>query len=222
MRRVIFLLIISGAGLAILLGLGIWQLQRMAWKNAILATIEARIAETPADLLPAEFDTEADKYRPVRLSGDIGAEELHVLTSIKDAGAGYRVISPFTLADGRRVLIDRGFVPVKNKLAARLFGAASIEGSIHWPQEADSYTPDPDLAGNIWYARDAEQMAAQLGTEPVMIVLRTNPQGEAGVQPVPVSTSGIPNNHLQYAITWFSLAFVWAAMTLYFLRRSRP
>ncbi|QDI75039.1 MULTISPECIES: SURF1 family protein [Leisingera] len=222
MRRVIFLLIISGAGLAVLIGLGTWQLQRKAWKDGILATIEARIAGAPAAGLPAELDPETDKYRPVRLQGEIGAQELHVLTSIKDVGPGYRVISPFTLEDGRRVLIDRGFIPVKEKQAARLAGPAAIEGNIHWPQEVDSYTPEPDLSGNIWYARDAEQMAAQLDTEPVMIVLRENPEGEAGLRPVPVSAAGIPNDHLQYAITWFSLAFIWAAMTLYFLRRSRP
>ncbi|MBY6056870.1 SURF1 family protein [Leisingera daeponensis] len=222
MRRVIFLLIISGAGLAILIGLGTWQLQRKAWKEGILATIEARIADESADHLPQALDQEADKYRPVRLTGDIGAEELHVLTSIKDIGPGYRVISPFTLEDGRRVLVDRGFIPVKEKQAARISGPATIEGNIHWPQETDSYTPAPDLAGNIWYARNTGRMADHLGTEPVMIVLRASPEGEAGLRPVPVSTSGIPNDHLQYAITWFSLALIWAAMTLYFLRRSRP
>ncbi|WP_264212747.1 SURF1 family protein [Leisingera thetidis] len=222
MRRVIFLLIISGAGLAVLIGLGTWQLQRKAWKEGILATIEERIAGEPAAGLPAQPESETDRYRPVRLQGEISADELHVLTSVKDAGPGYRVISPFTLADGRRVLIDRGFVPVKHKQAERLSGPAAIEGNIHWPQETDSYTPEPDLNGNIWYARDAQRMAERLGTEPVMIVLRANPEGEAGLRPLPVSTAGISNDHLQYAITWFSLAVIWAAMTIYFLRRSRP
>ncbi|UWQ48832.1 SURF1 family protein [Leisingera caerulea] len=222
MRRVIFLLIISGAGLAVLIGLGTWQLQRKAWKEGVLSTIEERIAGDVADHLPKALDKDADKFRPVRLSGEISAEQLHVLTSIKDKGPGYRVISPFTLADGRRVLIDRGFIPVKAKQAVRLAGPADIEGNIHWPQETDSYTPAPDLAANIWYTRDAGRMAEQLGTEPVMIVLRTSPQGEAGLLPVPVDTASVPNNHLQYAITWFSLAFIWAAMTIYFLRRSRP
>ena len=110
---------------------------------------------------------------------------------------------------------------MKAKQAGRLTGPAAIEGNINWPQETDSYTPDPDLAGNIWYARDTERMAAQLGTEAVMIVLRTNPEGEAAVRPVPVSTAAIPNDHLQYAITWFSLALIWAVMSIFFLRRSR-
>ncbi|WP_027259845.1 SURF1 family protein [Leisingera aquimarina] len=222
MRRVIFLLIISGAGLAILIGLGTWQLQRMAWKEDILATIEARIAEEPVTVLPSDFDPEVDKYRPIRLSGDIGENELHVLSSFKDLGPGFRVVSDFTLANGRKVLIDRGFVTQADRPDDRYFGPAEIEGNLHWPQETDSYTPKPDWVDNIWFARDAEQMADYLGTEPAMIVLRRNPQGEADLLPVPVDTASIPNNHLQYSITWFSLAFIWAAMTVYFLRRSRP
>lgn len=239
MRRVIFLLVIGGLGLAALIGLGSWQLQRKAWKEGILATIEARIAAEPAAGLPAALDPEADKYTPVRLSGEIGAEELHVLISFKEDGAGYRVISPFTLEDGRRILLDRGFIPAPAKGAERQAGPATVEANIHWPEETDSYTPAPDAEANIWYARDAARMAAELGTEPVMAVLRAAPdwqdagalagQGAPRVvsdmgapRPVPVSTEAIPNNHLQYAITWFSLAFIWAAMTLYFLRRSRP
>lgn len=223
MRRVIFLLIVSGAGLAVLIGLGTWQLQRMTWKEGILATIDARIGGEPAESLPAGPDREADKYRPVRLRGEIGQPDLFVVTSIKEIGPGYRVISPFTLADGRRILIDRGFVAGQDKPAERLRGPAAITGHIHWPQEVDSYTPAPDVDGGIWYARDADAMAQQLDTEPVMVILREPPQGEAAnLRPVPVDTASIPNNHLQYAITWFSLAFIWAAMSLYFLRRSRP
>ncbi|MFW8594999.1 SURF1 family protein [Cribrihabitans neustonicus] len=229
MRRVIFLLVIGGLGLAALLGLGGWQLQRKAWKEGILATIEARIAAEPAAGLPAALDPEADKYTPVRLTGQIGEEELHVLISFKEDGAGYRVISPFTLEDGRRILLDRGFIPAAAKDAARRAGPATVEANLHWPDETDSYTPAPDVDGNIWYARDAARMAAELGTEPVMAVLRSAPQwqdaavpaGQGAPRPVPVSTAAIPNDHLQYAITWFSLAFIWAAMTLYFLRRSR-
>ena len=223
MRRVIFLLIVTGAGLAVLIGLGSWQLQRMAWKEGILSTIEARITAEPAGNFPTKLDRAQDKYRPVRLSGEIGNRDLFVVTSFQDVGPGFRVISPFTLADGRRILIDRGFVTVQDRSAERLRGPATISGNIHWPQEVDSYTPAPDLAAGLWYARDADAMAQQLDTEPVMVILNAAPQGEArSLKPVPVDTATIPNNHLQYAITWFSLAAIWAAMSLYFLRRSRP
>ncbi|MFW8637087.1 SURF1 family protein [Cribrihabitans pelagius] len=229
MRRFIFLLVIGGLGLAALLALGSWQLQRKAWKEGILATIEARIAAAPAAGLPEALDPEADKYSPVLLTGEIGAGELHVLISFKEDGAGYRVISPFTLTDGRRILLDRGFIPAAAKNASRRTGTATVEANLHWPDETDGYTPAPDPEANIWYARDAARMAAELGTEPVFAVLRQPPDwrnaeapaGQGAPRPVPVSTAAIPNDHLQYAITWFSLALIWAGMTVYFLRRSR-
>ncbi|MGR3762085.1 SURF1 family protein [Roseobacteraceae bacterium NS-SX3] len=219
MRRLIFLSLIGGLGLAALLGLGAWQLQRLAWKEDILATIEERIAGEPGPL-PAEPDPETDKYRPVKLEGEILEGELHVLTSAKDRGPGYRVIAPFRTEDGRRILIGRGFVPAQAKSADRTAGPATVTGNLHWPQEVDGFTPAPDLAANIWYARDVEAMARALETEPVLVVLREAP-GSEGVLPQPVDTAAIPNDHLQYAITWFSLAFIWAAMTVYFLRRPR-
>ncbi|WP_291729648.1 SURF1 family protein [Leisingera sp. F5] len=220
MRRVIFLLIISGAGLAILIGLGTWQLQRKAWKEAILATIEARMAEETG-VLPTEPDPETDRYWPVSAKGYVGNQYLRVLISNQAFGPSYRIVSAFEV-DGRNVMLDRGVIPVDEEPPAGHPEKVEVTGNLHWPDEVDSYTPAPDLENNIWYARDVEAMAEALGTEPVLIVLREQTFYDTPVRPDPVSTSGIPNNHLQYAITWFSLAFIWAAMTVYFLRRSRP
>jgi surfeit locus 1 family protein len=220
MGRLIFLLVIGLAGLGVLISLGIWQVQRLAWKQAILTTIEDRIAADPVEL-PQQFDPVTDKYLPVELSGTIGQGELHVLTSIRDIGPGYRIIAAFTANDGRRILLDRGFVPADRKNADRPTGQAGIIGNLHWPNETDSYTPAPDLNGNIWFARDAETMARALGTLPVFVITRKSSDPNTGVTPLPVDTASIPNNHLQYAITWFSLAAIWAAMTSYFLWRTR-
>jgi len=218
MRRVFFLLF-SLAGLGVLLSLGIWQVQRLAWKNAILATIETRIAADPV-ALPQMLDPEVDKYRPVSVEGIVQAPMLRVLTSRKGIGAGYRIISPLQIGD-RVVLLDRGFVPQTQDPPAGHAAPVTVTGNIHWPDETDSYTPAPDLDKNIWFARDVTAMAAALGTEPAMIVLRDPTFDDGPVTPLPVDTASIANDHLQYAITWFSLALIWAAMTLFFLRRSR-
>lgn len=219
MRRILFLLIIGFVGLGILLGLGTWQMQRLAWKQAIIAEIDARAVAAPVDL-PDDPDPVADKYLAVHVSGTLLPQELHVLISRLRVGAGYRIIAPFELSDGRRILVDRGFVRVKNKDATRTIGAMQITGNLHWPDETDGYTPAPDMAGNIWFARDVPEMARVLGTEPVLVIARS--PGDPGVTPLPVDSSAVTNNHLQYAITWFSLALVWAAMTAYFLWRTRP
>lgn len=218
MRRIIIPLIFGLAGAAILISLGTWQVQRLTWKEAVLADIEARISAAPVEI-PAALDPEADRYLPVTATGTYGAERIRVLSSRQLYGAGYRVISPFDTG-GRRILIDRGFVLERDAIPAPPAGEVTLTGNLHWPSETDKYTPAPDPKADIWFARDVPAMAAALGTDPVLLVRRTGPDG-ADVTPLPVDTVGIPNNHLQYALTWFSLAFIWLGMTGYFIWRIR-
>ena len=98
---------------------------------------------------------------------------------------------------------------------------ARITGNLHWPQERDRFTPEPDAASGLWFARDVPQMAAALGTEPVLVVARAVEPADGAFTPLPVDTAGIPNDHLGYALTWFSLAAAWAGMTLLLLWRIR-
>jgi surfeit locus 1 family protein len=217
MRRILFLLIFGLAGLGVLLSLGIWQTQRLAWKQELLAEIESRISADPI-ALPRHVSEDTDKYLPVTVSGEMEPGEIHVLVSVKQVGAGYRIIQSFSTED-RTILVDRGFVPTTAKQAPRLTGPMEITGNLHWPDEVDSYTPEPDIDDNIWFARDVPNLAAALGAEPVLLIARS--QTDPNVTPLPVDTAGIPNDHLQYAITWFGLALVWAVMTGYFLWRNR-
>ncbi len=217
MRGGIFLGLVGGLGLVVLLSLGGWQLQRLAWKEGVLATIDSRIAAAPV-ALPDQPVEDRDRYLAVEVSGEIGADELHVFWVVPGQGAGYRVISPFVTDAGRRILVDRGYIASADKGAARGAGPATLTGNLLWPDEGDFTTPPPDEVSNILYARDLAYMATRLGTEPLLLVVRA---GATGAIPLPVSTEGIPNNHLQYAITWFSLALIWAAMTLAFLLRTR-
>ncbi|MEM7295925.1 MAG: SURF1 family protein, partial [Pseudomonadota bacterium] len=90
---------------------------------------------------------------------------------------------------------------------------------LHWPDEIDGFTPEPDRSADIWFARDVPTLAEELGTEPVLLVARTLSALEAGIDPLPVDTAAVPNNHLQYAVTWFSLAAIWVVMTVSFLYR---
>ena len=217
-RRMILPLLFGLLGCAILIALGSWQLQRLAWKQGILAQISARLTDTPV-ALPALPDPAGDKYLPVRVTGRFTGSEIDVLASLKEVGAGYRVIAAFRTDDGRMILIDRGFLPEDQRARPRLATTAAIVGTLHWPDETDSFTPPPDAAREIWFARDVPAMAAKLQTEPVLIVAR-EATGD-GITPLPVDTQGIPNNHLNYALTWFSLAAVWAGMTLLLLWRIR-
>ncbi len=218
MRRMVFPLAIGLLGGAILIALGIWQMQRLAWKEGVLAEISARIADAAVPL-PATLDPEADRYMPVTVAGRFTGEHADVLVSRKQIGPGVRVVEVFETVDGRRVLVDRGFLPDEARSDARLSGPAEVEGNLHWPEETDGFTPPPDAATGLWFARDVDALAAALDTEATFIVAR-RPTGGA-IEPMPVDTSGIPNDHLNYAITWFSLAAVWLGMTAYLLWRIR-
>ncbi len=216
MRRLWFPLLLGLLGVAVLFGLGAWQLQRLGEKEALLADIAARIAAEPRPL-PASPDPAADQYRPVTVAGALGGEEAHVLTSRPGQGPGFRVIAALTAGD-RRVLVDLGFVPEAEKGAARGAERVAVEGNLWWPEPAPS-APPPDAGRAIWFADDLPAMAAALGTEPLLVVARVV-EPPVGTTPLPVSVTGIRNDHLGYAITWFGLAAVWAAMSLWLAWRT--
>lgn len=215
--RVLVPLIFGVLGAAVLIWLGVWQLQRLAWKEGVLAQIETRVTADPV-AVPLTV-TEADRWLPVAADGQIGADALRVLVSRKTFGAGYRVISAFETADGRRILLDRGFVALETAIPPG--GAGRITGNVHLPDDRTSSTPANDEAKNIWFARDITRMAEVLDTEPVLIVARAVDPAEPGITPLPVDTATIPNDHFGYAMQWFGLAVVWTAMTGYLLWRNR-
>ncbi|MEE9388558.1 MAG: SURF1 family protein [Paracoccaceae bacterium] len=208
-------LVFGVLGVALLLWLGSWQVQRLGWKQNVLAEIATQIAADPVSL-PILPDASADRFLAVFAEGRFDSAEVHVLASNKDTGAGYRVIGVL-LSDGRRIMVDRGFVGLTAKDDLRGGGQLQVVGNLHWPDEVDKYTPKTDGAANIWFARDVPAMALALNAEPVLIVA-SQATGD-GVVPFPVNTASIPNNHLNYAITWFLLAAVWFGMTVYLLWR---
>jgi surfeit locus 1 family protein len=217
-RSVLIPLIFGAVGVGVLLGLGFWQLDRLGQKNAYLADLEARIADAPV-ALPATPDPVADKFLPVITTGTFTGDALNVLVSRKQIGAGVRIIEAFVTDTGRRILVDRGFVAEGDRGADHAATVNEVTGNLHWPEEVDGFTPEPDLAAGLWFARDVAAMAAALNTDALLVVARSDTGG--GVEALAVDTSGTPNDHLEYAITWFSLAAVWAGMTALLVWRIR-
>lgn len=219
-RRMIWPLVFGLVGCAILIALGSWQVQRLTWKEGILDAMDARLGDAPVPL-PASPDPARDRFLPVTATGTITADGVFVMASQRGLGAGYRLIAAFE-TDDRRILIDRGFIPARLRDAPRPAVAdVTITGNLHWPDDANSSTPPPDRAARLWFARDLPDIAATLNTDPVLVVLRDSTESAPPAQFVPLDTAGIPNNHLNYAITWFSLALVWAGMTGFLLWRIR-
>lgn len=219
MRRYLFPLILGVLGCAILISLGVWQLHRLAWKESMLADIQRSIEGAPVPL-PAAVDPSM-KYLPVTVSGTTTGQEIDVLSGTRESGGGYQIVSAFVTDDGRRILLDRGFVDQDHKRDPRPPVRLDVVGNLHWPQEKGSATPAPNLGQNIWFARDVPAMAKALGTEPVLVVAAEVRGDAQGVEPIPVAIEGIPNNHLSYAVQWFMIAAVWAGMTVALIWRIR-
>lgn len=217
--RFLLPLIFGLLGTVVLVGLGVWQMQRLDWKEAILADIDARITAAPV-ALPEQPDPQADRYLPVTVTGVLQDPAIRVLVSQKQVGAGYRIIRPMQVGE-RLIMVDLGFLPIQSPTPAVPSDPVTVQGNLHWPDEVDSYTPAPDLDADIWFARDLSLMADHLGTAPVLVVARSTSLPDSALAPLPVDTSGIPNDHLGYAVTWFGLAIVWVMMTGFFLWRIR-
>jgi len=223
-RRLLKPVILGLAGAGMLVALGVWQLQRLEWKRAILARIEERIASAPVAIPESPLEAR-DEYLPVRATGHLDAAHppLRVLVSPRGAGPGYRLIARF-VSDRRPVLVDLGYVPQEAGVPALPSGPVTVTGNLLWPDETDMFTPAPDRDANTWFARDVALMAAALEARSILVVARriNGPASLApSVRPLPVGTEGIRNDHLEYAITWFALAAGWAGMTALWIFRIR-
>ena len=214
--KFVFPILFGLVGISILVVLGIWQLQRLDWKNSLLYNIEQKITAEPVQLMGDLVEVN-DQYRSVIVEGDIKPGEIHVLTSSKNTGPGFLVVVPLELASGKVIMVDRGFIPEAEKNLERSRGRVKLVGNLLWPNETDSFTPAPDVKKNMWFARDLKKMSNHLKTDEVLVVMRrSEPIGKPAPQQIGIH---IANDHLGYAITWFSLAVVWFGMTILLVYR---
>jgi len=211
-------------GFVLLVGLGTWQVQRLHWKEGLIAAREAAVTAPPI-VLPRTLDeARAEEFRHVRIEGKfLPIRELRVHALSRDGGDGYHVVAPFALARGGIVLVDRGFVAAGAQPAPPP-GAGAVTGLLRLYQGPPSwFTPDNRPALNEWFFIDPAAMAA---ADDLSGVLPFYVDEDAGPDPRQYPVGGqtpldLPNNHLQYAITWYALA---AALVVYYIlvvRRAR-
>ena len=214
-RKWLFVVFIAVPGLILLLSLGVWQMKRLAWKEALLENISHNLSSEPS-ILPRELKKSEHNYKMVEVEGFLEPRAIFILTPVKGSGAGFRVISPLKLEDGSKILIDRGVIKEQDMDRLETLGQQNLViGYLFWPNETDYFTPDPNLKRNIWFSRDLEKMASFLETQPILVVATENRLDPSIKMQDP--TIHIPNNHLQYAITWFMMAFLWFGMSAYFV-----
>jgi surfeit locus 1 family protein len=223
-------------GIAILVGLGIWQLDRKVWKENLIATLNTRLAAAPGDLPPRDAWTglaaAKDEYRRVAFPAEFVAGEEALVYTAGSAfrpdvqGPGYWVFAPARLAGGSIVLVDRGFVPLDrmqpdSRAQGLPHGSVDIVGVMRWPEQPGMFTPAADAKTGVWYARDIKAMAAaKQWSAPAPFYIEQEAPVPPGGWPKPGKlVVQLPDNHLQYAITWFGLALGLAGVYVVFIAR---
>lgn len=227
-RRLFFPVVIVLGALCVLCGLGLWQVERKAWKEKLIAALHERLAAAP-DLLPPPRDwsaltQEKDEFRRVtaRLQFPNGRRALvfsgpsALRPDIKSPG--YFVFVPAKLASGETVIVNTGFSPERQ--IPDLAGTQDISGYLRWPERPSWFVAEHDAAGDVWSARDHLAMAQRKGwgTVAPFYIDQETPLPAGGIpRPGPL-TVNLTDNHLGYALTWFGLALGLAAVSGLWLR----
>lgn len=210
----------------LLVGLGVWQLQRLQWKTALIERVEAGLVASPSkapgpDLWTGvTFDTA--EYRRVEARGQYLPSEDTLVKAVTSRGSGFWVMTPFQTDDGWRLFINRGFVPDDRTSAAdrpKPEGEQTITGLLRLTQPGGAFLRDNDPAANRWFSRDTVAMAEAIGLGEVAPYFIDADASGDGMPIGGLTVVSFPNKHFGYALTWFGLAAVFAYL-LY--RATRP
>jgi surfeit locus 1 family protein len=220
LRTVLFALAVV-LGEILLIGLGVWQIERRTWKLDLIDRVDRRVA-APAAAAPGpdawpQISRDHDEYRHVRVTGHFASVRPALVKALTELGGGYWVLAPFQTDQGFDVLVNRGFVP--EAAAARMKDApqgeqsrTSVVGLLRITEPKGAFLRSNDPGQDRWYSRDVAAIGARLGVRdlaPYFIDADAAANGTG--RPVGgLTVVSFPNNHLIYTVTWFSLAIMLA------------
>jgi len=200
-----------------LIQLGNWQMERLAWKEALIARVSERL-DAPPEWVPntrrwPELSSVQNAYKRVLFAGKFDYDkEIYWYAGAYRGETGVHVITPLQQLDGTYILVNRGFVPdrlkdPKTRAQGQLEGHHNLSGLMRWPSQRGMFEPENDTKNNLWFVRDLDQIADYLGLEvaPFFIELDADSGFEGG--PIAGQTRvQFSNRHLEYAMTWYGLA----------------
>ncbi|MGB8840593.1 MAG: SURF1 family protein [Aliidongia sp.] len=215
-----------------MLGLGTWQVQRLAWKTALIDARSAALA-APAMPLPETPDAaESLDFHHVAVTGIFDhAKELYIGAFDARGIEGFQIVTPMTLPTGQTLLVNRGFVPgIRKNPATRpdgqVTGPTEIQGILRLPNPPKGWLVPQNRPGdNFWFFVDVPAMAATEGLEQVLpFYVEAGPAPNPGGFPIGGQTRiALPNDHLQYAITWYLFALTLTVIYfIYHYRKPEP
>jgi surfeit locus 1 family protein len=229
LRTVLFALAVV-LGEILLVGLGVWQVERRTWKLDLIDRVDRRIAAAPAGAPGprawAGIDREHDEYRHVRVTGHFVDVRPVLVKALTDLGSGYWVLAPFQSDQGFNVLVNRGFVPDTGASSAKDGSQThrvrtSVVGLLRITEPKGAFLRSNDPGQDRWYSRDVAAIGARLGVADLAPYF-IDADGSANAAGKPVgglTVVSFPNNHLIYAVTWFGLAIM---LAIWSYRAVRP
>ncbi|MFD1789762.1 SURF1 family protein [Sphingomonas floccifaciens] len=208
-----------------LIALGVWQLERRAWKLDLIARVDARIHAAPAAFPWAGGDPRELEYRRVRLTGSFEHARETLVQALTARGAGFWVLTPLRTPEGT-VLVNRGFVPEdrrdpNTRAAGQVAGPVAVTGLVRLTEPGGGFLRSNDPAAGRWYSRDVAAIAAARGLAGRIAPLFVDADGTPNSGGYPVgglTVVAFRNTHLVYALTWFALAALAGAGTWLFWR----
>jgi surfeit locus 1 family protein len=215
------------------IALGGWQLERRAWKHALIARVEQRAHATPvAAPAPAEWSQVSatrDEYRRVRVTGSFLHDAEALVQASTELGAGWWVLTPLRQTDGTIILVNRGFVPPERRdrrarPADNAPGEVAIVGLLRMTEQGAGFLRHNDPAAERWYSRDVAAIAAarRLGqVAPYFVDAERTPSADVEAPVGGLTVVDFHDNHLVYAFTWFALAASVAAAAVTLVRIER-
>jgi surfeit locus 1 family protein len=217
----LWLTVLSLAAIAGLIALGVWQVERRAWKLALIDRVEQRIHAAPRPLPVVQawptVTAAGDEYRHVTIMGRFLHDRETPVQAVTEEGGGYWVLTPLRRDDGTTILINRGFVPTERRERATRHeenprGDVEVTGLLRMTEPKGGFLRNNDPAHDRWYSRDVIAIAAARGLNDVApFFIDADAAPNASGYPIGgLTVVRFPNNHLIYALTWFALAFMLA------------
>ena len=212
-----------------LIGLGVWQVQRLSWKLDLIARVDRRIhappEPPPGPHMWLTITAAADEYRHVGTHGRLLNDRETLVQAVTEFGAGFWVLTPLQTDAGNIILINRGFVPPDrrepaSRVAGQVVKPVEVVGLLRLTEPKGGFLRRNEPAADHWHSRDVAAIAAARGlTDVAPYFIDADETPNAGGYPVGgLTVVAFPNNHLTYAFTWFALAVMLACATLWQVR----
>ncbi len=206
--------------LAMFITLGSWQMERLVWKQRVIAESDAAKAAPALATLPEDISNLT--YHRVLLTGTfLHDKTIHLIGRQQGMDVGYYIVTPFSLEDdGRIILVNRGFSPLNKE--SKPEGIVTIEGILRPAREKRYFAPENMADKNIWSYEDMDKIATVLGKKPLPLVVEALGKYERDVYPIPNDGTFIfRNDHLGYALTWYGLGVVSVVMFVAYYRKKK-